>query len=114
MPAIGLFLVWNIVTAVDSCGTYPTNQAALFFSVVPVLPATCRPGSAARVPVPPVTTERSAYVACAACSRLSAGSAFFSHGRLRIDLPCELVIWVRRCGMPGVPPWARAAWPDAW
>ncbi|CAM5376214.1 hypothetical protein STENM223S_09599 [Streptomyces tendae] len=45
-----------MLIAVDSCGVYPTNQADLLPSVVPVLPATSRPGSWALVPVPFSTT----------------------------------------------------------
>ena len=40
-------------------GVIPTNQASARLSVVPVLPATCQPGTAAPVPVPPVTVLRS-------------------------------------------------------
>lgn len=46
-----------IITAVESCGVYPTNQADLLSSVVPVLPAAGRPIHDARVPDPLFTTD---------------------------------------------------------
>jgi len=54
MPSL-FSLVMN--TAVDSCGVKPTNQALLFMSVVPVLPAAGRPRSRAVAPVPLETTS---------------------------------------------------------
>lgn len=49
-----------IMTAVASCGVYPTNQAERLLSVVPVLPAAGRPSPRAAKPVPSLTTFRSA------------------------------------------------------
>ena len=45
-----------IHTEVASCGVKPLNQASVFCSVVPVLPATGRSYRAAAVPVPYCTT----------------------------------------------------------
>src|SRR5690606_12153400 len=58
----------NRPTAVDTCGVNPTNQASLLSLLVPVLPATGRPGSAALRPVPDLTTASSATTASAAAS----------------------------------------------
>ena len=51
-----------ISTAAASCGVYPTNQALLLSSVVPVLPAAGRPSACAAKPDPFVTTLFNAYV----------------------------------------------------
>jgi hypothetical protein len=53
-------------TQAASCGVYPQNQASSKFWPVPVLPATGRPGSAAAVPVPCVTTPWRAEVTMSA------------------------------------------------
>ena len=55
-----------IITAVATVGEYPTNQADLFSSVVPVLPASGMPRLRARLAVPLVTTLRSASVTSSA------------------------------------------------
>ena len=96
-----------IQTTVASCGTQPANHASASLSVVPVLPATGRPGSAAAVPVPDWTFSSRTFVTTAATF---ASSTRWPFGCLAVsEWPSGKTTFARIVGWCATPPAASVA-----